>query len=290
MAEPPPLHPDLMPSLRQLVRGLELLFWSLPFALLVCVQEILAPAWESWGIMPLLLSMSLMWLGASRLKHFQPQEGVWQSAVKITEILALVMVGLAPFLHWIQTLPELPVTAFTVGQKHIIYSTIIFCAAGIMFLLNLNHVLTRLGAMLPDPILRADIKLFVTLNFILFFPLLAAMWCVRFSHELFGLFYQKAPGLAEFFGSAAGLEGALQGSVLWLATLIIATTMTMMWKAKEAVLGGVFSLEPAPLPDEETELDAGPDEDETRIVPVSDSMDSDEDEDTTAKPVDPSLN
>ena len=44
------------------------------------------------------------------------------------------------------------------------------------------------------------------------------------------------------------------------------------------------------LTDEETELDAGPDEDETRIVPVSDSIDSDEDEDTTAKPVDPSLN
>ena len=78
--------------------------------------------------------------------------------------------------------------------------------------------------------------------------------------------------------------------MLWLATLIIANTMTMMWKAKEAVLGGVFSLEPVPLPDKGTELDAGPDEDETRIVPVSDSMDSDEDEDTTAKPVDPSLN
>ena len=30
----------------------------------------------------------------------------------------------------------------------------------------------------------------------------------------------------------------MQGSVLWLATLIIATTMTMMWKAKEAVLKG----------------------------------------------------
>jgi len=66
--------------------------------------------------------------------------------------------------------------------------------------------------------------------------------------------------------------------------------MTMMWKAKEAVLGGVFSLEPAPFPDKGTELDAGPDEDETRIVPASDSMDSDEEEDTTAKPVDPSLN
>ena len=272
MAEPPPLHPDLMPSLRQLVRGLELLFWSLPFALLVCVQEMLAPAWESWGIMPLLLSMALLWFGASRLKHFQPQEGVWQSAVKITEILALVMVGLAPFLHWIQTLPELPVTAYTAGQKHIIYSTIIFCAASIMFLLNLNHVLTRLSAMLPDPILRADIKLFVTLNFILFFPLLVAMWSCRLSHELFNLLYHKAPGLAQSVGSAVGLEEFLRGAVLWMATLIIATTMTMMWKAKEAVLNGVFSLEPPPLPDEVV-LD-----EETRLEPMA----SVDDEETTA--------
>lgn len=281
MATPPPLHPDLMPSLRQLVRGLELLFWALPFALLVCVQEILAPAWESWGVMPLLLSMGVLWFGASRLKHFQPKEGVWQNAVKITEVLAVVMLGLAPFLHWIQTLPDLPVAGFTSGQKHIIYSTIIFCAASIMFLLNLNHVLTRLGVMLPDPILRADIKLFVTLNFILFFPLLAAMWLVRLSHELFGLMYLKAPGMAEFFGSAMGLENALQGAVLWMATLIIATTMTMMWKTKEAVMNGVFSLEPT-LP-KEVHLD----EDETRIVPATEKVDGG---DTTAKPADPSRN
>ena len=273
MATPPPLHPDLMPSLRQLVCGLELLFWALPFALLVCVQEILAPAWESWGVMPLILSMALLWFGASRLKYFQPQEGVWQSAVKITEVLAMVMAGLAPFLHWIQTLPELHVAAYSSGQKHIIYSTIIFCAASIMFLLNLNHVLTRLGAMLPDPILRADIKLFVTLNFILFFPLLTAMWLCRLSPELFNFLYHKAPGLAQQVGSAVGLEDFLQASVLWMATLIIATTMTMMWKAKEAVLNGVFSLEPTPIPeedelgDEETRLEGvlgEPEEDATK--------------------------
>ena len=61
----PPLHPELMPSLRQLVRGLELLFWALPFALVVCVQEITSMQWASWGVLPLMLSMALLWFGAS---------------------------------------------------------------------------------------------------------------------------------------------------------------------------------------------------------------------------------
>ena len=275
---PPPLSPDLMPSLRQLVRGLELLFWALPLTLLVCVQEIMAPAWESWGVMPLILTMGTLWFGASRLRCFQPKEQVWQSAVRITEVLALLMAGLSPFLHWIQVLPELSVSGYSVGQKHIIYSTIIFCTAIIMFLLNLNHLLTRLGAILPDPILRADIKLFVMLNFVLFFPMLAAMWCCRLSNELYSLLYHKAPGLAEGFGNAVGLEDFLRGVVLWIVILIIATTMTMLWKAKEAVLNGVFSLQP--------DLSAQDEDEETRIIPVVE-IDSD---DSVNKPADPSLN
>ena len=278
MTETVPLSPNLMPSLRQLVRGLELLFWALPIALLVCVQEIMAPAWESWGIMPLILSTGTLWFGVSRLRQFQPKEQIWQSAVRLTEVLALLMAGLVPFLHWIQVLPELSASGYSVGQKHIIYSTIIFCTASIMFVLNLNHLLTRLGAILPDPVLRADIKLFVMMNFILFFPMLAAMWCCRLSNELYSVLYYKAPGLAESFGNAVGLQELLQEVVLWIAILIIATTMTMIWKAKEAVLNGVFSLQPA-LPSED-------EDEETRIVPVvvTDA------EGAAEKPVDPSLN
>ncbi len=278
MTETAPLSSNLMPSLRQLVRGLELLFWALPITLLVCVQEILAPAWESWGIMPLILSTGTLWFGVSRLRQFHPKEQIWQSAVRLTEVLALLMAGLVPFLHWIQALPELSASGYSAGQKHIIYSTIIFCTASIMFVLNLNHLLTRLGAILPDPVLRADIKLFVMMNFILFFPMLAAMWCCRLSNELYSVLYYKAPGLAESFGNAVGLQELLQGVVLWIAILIIATTMTMIWKAKEAVLNGVFSLQPA-LPSED-------EDEETRIVPVvvTDA------EGAAEKPVDPSLN
>ena len=96
-----------MPSLRQLVRGLEILVWALPFSLLVCMQEIMGPEWESWGVLPLLLAMAMLWYGTSRMKHFQPQEGVWQGAVQMTEVLTIIMVGLVPFLHWQQSIPDL---------------------------------------------------------------------------------------------------------------------------------------------------------------------------------------
>ena len=55
-----PLQPDLMPSLRRLVRGLEVLFWSLPAALVVCVAESVSLEWQSWGVLPLVLVMGLL--------------------------------------------------------------------------------------------------------------------------------------------------------------------------------------------------------------------------------------
>ena len=136
-----------MPALRQLVRGLEVLFWALPAALVVCVAESVSFEWQSWGVLPLVLVMGLLWYGASRLKAFQPEETVWQSTVTITELLALALVGLAPFLHWFHHVPEIPAEYLTSGQKHISYCLVVFCSATIMFLLNLNHAIARLAAM-----------------------------------------------------------------------------------------------------------------------------------------------
>ena len=68
------------------------------------------------------------------------------------------------------------------------------------------------------------------------------------------------------------IHGFLKASVLWIATLIIADTMAMLWKAKETVLNGVFSLEPPleegeivieldePDPDDEPPEDADEDQ------------------------------
>ena len=275
----PPLHPELMPSLRQLVRGLELLFWALPFALVVCVQEITSMQWASWGVLPLMLSMALLWFGASRLKFFQPQEGIWQGAVRVTEVLALVMVGLAPFLHWANMIPEQPAAAFTAEQKHIIYSTGIFCAISIMFLINLNHLLTRLAAMLPDPILRADVRLFAVLNFILFVPLLASLWGSQLSGQIFTVLQLNAPDFAQRIGTPMVISGFLKAATLWIATLLIAVTMAMLWKTKETVLNGVFSLEP-PIETEEGEI----------VIKLGEPGIDDGPPEEKPKPLDPSLN
>ena len=71
---------------------------------------------------------------------------------------------------------------------------------------------------------------------------------------------KAAPALAEAAGTPFGVEAWLQSAALWLATLIVATTMAMVWKTKEVVLNGVFSLEPPALEVEtdETEEDFDP--------------------------------
>jgi len=268
----PVLHPDLMPSLRQLVRGLELLFWSLPFALVVCMVEITALPWASFGVLPLILSVALLWFGVSRIKKFQPQENIWQGSVKVIELLALVMVGLAPFLHWLNQIPGLPAVHMSAGQKHIVYSTAIFVAVSIMFLIHLNHVLSRLAAMLPDPILRGDIRLFSTINFVLFIPLLATLWGSQLSDLIFGWLRNSAPGLANSLGNSLVIHEFLELAALCVASLIIAITMAMIWKAKETVLDGVFSLDP---PLEEGEIE----------IPLDDEPAGEKE-----KPLDPSLN
>ena len=277
----PPLHPDLMPSLRQLVRGLEILVWALPFSLLVCMQEIMGSEWESWGALPLLLSMALLWYGTSRMKCFQPQEGVWQSAVRMSEVLAIIMVGLVPFLHWQQTIPDQAAAFYSPEQKHVVYSVIIFCAASVMFLLNLNHLLNRLVAMLPDPIQRADIRFFVIVNFVLFLPLMLSMCLSQLSLPLYNWFAQNHPQLAQRIGSVLGLENFLHLVTLWIATLIVATSMAMLWKTKEAILNSVFSLEP-PLEEGEEEV----------VIELEELAEDDGTpaEEPKPKPFDPSLN
>jgi hypothetical protein len=243
------------------------------------MQEIMGHEWESWGVLPLLLAMALLWYGISLLKHFQPQEGVWQGAVQMTEVLAIIMVGLVPFLHWQQTIPNQAAASYSPEQKHVIYSIIIFCAASVMFLLNLNHLLNRLVAMLPDPILRADTRFFVIVNFALFLPLMLSMCLSSLSLPLYNWLGKKHPQLAQSIGSDLGLENFLHLVTLWIATLIVATSMAMLWKTKEAVLNSVFSLEP-PLEEGEEKV----------VIELEEIAEEDETSAEEPKPFDPSLN
>jgi hypothetical protein len=50
----------------------------------------------------------------------------------------------------------------------------------------------------------------------------------------------------------------MKAAILWVATLVITLTMTMLWKTKEAILNSVFSLEPPPLPEAEATDEVDP--------------------------------
>jgi hypothetical protein len=133
--------------------------------------------------------------------------------------------------------------------------------------------------MLPDPILRADIRFFVIVNFVLFLPLMLSMCLSQLSLPLYNWFAQNHPQLAQRIGSVLGLENFLHLVTLWIATLIVATSMAMLWKTKEAILNSVFSLEP-PLEEDDEEVVI-----ELEKVAGDDGTSAEE-----PKPFDPSLN
>ena len=183
---------------------------------------------------------------------------MWQGTVNFAQVLALLMVGLVPFLHWQQQITSDTMTwsQMSEAQKHIVYSTCIFFTASMMYVLNLNHVLARLAAMLPDPILRADVRLFVYLNFGLFLLLVIGLWMHQKADVVFLGLREFAPAFAESIGSYLGLAAMMKAAILWAATLVVTLTMTMLWKTKEAILNSVFSIEPPPLPEATDEVDS----------------------------------
>ena len=87
------------------------------------------------------------------------------------------------------------------------------------------------------------------------------------------------PQLAQSIGSDLGLENFLHLVTLWIATLIVATSMAMLWKTKEAVLNSVFSLEP-PLEEGEEEV----------VVELEEIAEDDGTSAEETEPFDPSLN
>src|SRR5512141_2158103 len=104
---------ELMRSLRRLVRGLSVLFWGLPLTLLVCVRTMLSEWLRPLGILPPIITTALLLYGLIELGSFQRQERVWVSALDRAKLLAIVNVGLSPFVFWWNQLPE--VTLYSVA-------------------------------------------------------------------------------------------------------------------------------------------------------------------------------
>jgi len=218
---------ELLRALGRLVRGLSTLFWGLALTGLVGLQMVyLETAQAVWretfsppAFLPAFLLSPLLWHGLNQLRAFQPQERIWQRALSRAEIFAVLDAGLAPFLYWWHKFPSVPLYAACVGLLFL---------SSLFLLVQINCVLQRLCAMLPDETLRAETKLFTAFNISLLLAFLAGL-------SIYFLL-TRLPVLPVWLGlwmEAAAAVG------IWLALFLIlmplAMTMALLWKIKEVI-------------------------------------------------------
>lgn len=223
MPDPAP-NAELLRALGCLVRGLSVLFWGLPLALVVCVQTAKTDWLRPFGpVLPIVVTGLLLY-GLRQAGQFQKQERIWQNALDRAKLLALVNFGLSPFLFWWNKFPFNEFFAAVV-------TLLGFCA--LIFLSHLNLVLLRLSAMLPDETLRQEAAQFTALNR----GLLLTALMLSVAH----LFLQH---FAMETLAAGRILVMLERGGLWLLVLLVllplAMTMAMLWKTKEVILDSVF--------------------------------------------------
>ena len=223
MSEPVP-NPQLLRSLGRLARGLSALFWGLPAALIVCAETARADWLKPLGMLPALAVNALLFYGLWQMADFQKQERPWRNALDRALLLALVNLGLCPFIFWHNKMP---------GQIFFSAAVILLEISGVLFLFNLNLVLKRLGAMLPDESLRHETRQFTALNRWLLVALL--LLAVGF------LGLSEIPRPAFAIGWLLVLiERASHLLLVFFVLLPLAMTMALIWKTKEVILDAVF--------------------------------------------------
>lgn len=226
---------ELLRSLGRLVRGLSMLFWGLPTALVLCVQVAQTDLFQHWGvaavanIVPPAVATGWLLFGLSQLGHFQKQERVWISALDRAKLLALVNFGLSPFLFWWNQQPQ---------QEFFKIAIEVLAVSGLAFLADLNLVLYRLAAMLPDENLRQETRHFTMLNRLL------VLGIVIFAAVIALLlhFPQVLPALGSYAEPLADGLRVFPGLwiFLFLVLLPLAVTMALIWKIKQVILDSVF--------------------------------------------------
>jgi len=226
MPDPAP-NAELLRSLGRLARGLSALFWGLPALLIVSVHTARSDWLAPLAIVPVLALNGLLLIGLWQMGAFQKQERPWRAALDRAKLLGLVNLGLSPFLYWWNHVPSQPFFGFAV---------FLLTLSGVLFLFNLNLVLVRLGAMLPDETLRHETKQFTGFNrgLLLALLLLAAFYAAL----------AQLPNLPVAFREVGlRLERSSQWVVLFLVLLPLAMTMALIWKTKEVILDSVFGHE-----------------------------------------------
>jgi hypothetical protein len=224
MRPDPPSNAELLRSLGRLVRGLSALFWGLPVALIICFQTAKTEFFKSFGVIPPLAVMAWLLYGLWQMRFFQRQERIWMSALDRAQAFALVNCGLCPFLYWWNRMPDQPFFTAMVG---------ILAASGLLFLSDLNLVLRRLTAMLPDEGLRQEVGQFTALN--------RYLVLITFSLLILFFVWLRFPSLAPPFADFLMLVDRVGlWLIIFLVLLPLAMTMALLWKIKEVILDSIF--------------------------------------------------
>jgi len=217
-------NPQLLRSLGKLARGLSALFWGLPAALLIGAETARADWLKPLGFLPALAVNALIVYGLWQMGDFQRQERPWRHALDRAQLLALVLLGLCPFIYWHNKLPD-----------EVFFTDAVFVLelAAVLFLFNLNLVLRRLGAMLPDETLRSETRQFTAFNRwllvgLIFFAIAVAA-LVQWPHP--------SPPIGKVL---IWVNRASNLLLIFFILLPLAMTMALIWKTKEVILDAVF--------------------------------------------------
>lgn len=215
---------ELLVSLRHLLRGLNLLFWGLPLALLACVPSEITRWMRPMGIVPSLVCTGILLLGIVEMAQFRKHERLWQLSLDRAKIFATVNLGLSPFIFYVNRIP---------GELYYRQMIWVMGGAALLYMFNLNRSLRHLSAMLPDQTLREDTELFTSMNHGLMITMLL----------LVGLYFSlrevnELPlAVIQFLFV---LEQNSRWLLIFLVLLPVAMTMSLLWKIKEIVLTGIF--------------------------------------------------
>jgi hypothetical protein len=222
--------PDLLRSLGRLARGLSCVFWGLPITLLASVPDVQTQWLGNVGWLARLLApvaaTGMMLFGIWELGAFQPQERVWQAARSRAQVVALLNFGLSPFLYWASQAPSV---------QYFAYAALLLHLCELLLLATLNSLLERLGAMLPDATLRAETRLFATVNRVILMLLLFGMVIFQISLRI--------PTIEQLLGRHWEVVAHSPNSlafVLGPVLVVLALTMAVTWKIKEVILQSVF--------------------------------------------------
>lgn len=221
---------DPRAGLAGVLRGLSALFWALPLALLAFARHFLAIIPTLYDLVLPSIASGLALYGLVRMGPYRQGERIWQSALMRSQTLALLVVGLSPFLFLWSRMPSVDFFARAVA---------LLLAVALVFLVSLLGTLERLAAMMPDDTVCGDARLFRGLTAYVV-SVLAGVSVT--------LYWRLAPGhLSEFLEIPRQPLGLGRQAILLLLILVpVAMTMAVTWKLKEVVLAAVVGRAIAP--------------------------------------------